>query len=202
VSSDSQRTAPDPWDIGFGAVTLVGAVLALGLWFPNDIAGAFIEYSPAGKAQPGDAFFPILLASALLVLSVVQLLGAFRSRTERLSLDSGAALTLANLEFLLKFFAIVLTGLAVMYWLGPLTTGALRALGVIDQTYRQLVDTVPYKYLGYVTGGFLMICGMITWAEGQVTRRAVLTVAIVLAASVVIFDLLLSNIQLPPNADY
>jgi hypothetical protein len=200
--TDRRRTAPDPWNIGFGAVTLTAALLALFVWFPNDIVGGFIEQNYAGKSEPGDAFFPFLLASALLVLSAVQLLGALVQRANR-DRDAGIGkLTPANLKFLLLFYAIVVTGLTVMYWLGPLTTEALRAFGFIDQTYRQLVDTAPYKYLGYLAGGFLMTFGLITWAEGKVRPRAVFTVILVLAVSVLIFDILLNNIQLPPNADY
>jgi hypothetical protein len=201
-SPDRRRSAPNPWDVGFGAVTLAGSLAALLFWFPHDIKGGFIETSLAGRLQPGDAFFPVLLASALLSLSVVQLFSVALTRTRQESDTAIGKLTPANLKFLFLFYAIVLTGLTVMYWLGPVTTALLKDMGIIDQSYRQLLDTPPYKYLGYIGGGFLMTAGLITWAEGKVRPHAILTVVIVLFLSVLIFGILLKNIQLPPNADF
>jgi hypothetical protein len=149
--------------------------------------------------EPGDAFFPVILAGMLLVLSAAQLLGALFGR--RPQAPSGK-LTAENLKFLFLFYAIVLIALTVMYWLGPLVVETLRSMGAIDQTYRQLVDTRPYKYLGYVAGGFIMSVGLIAWAEGRVRRTAVLSVVIVQALLIFILDVLLRNIQLPPNADF
>jgi hypothetical protein len=198
-SADGQRPARDPWSIGFGAVVLVSALLALTVWFPNDIKGGFIDLNQVGMPEPGDAFFPVILAGMLLVLSVAQLLGALFGR--RPQAPSGK-LTAENLKFLFLFYAIVLIALTVMYWLGPLVVETLRSMGAIDQTYRQLVDTRPYKYLGYVAGGFIMSVGLIAWAEGRVRRTAVLSVVIVQALLIFILDVLLRNIQLPPNADF
>lgn len=198
-SADGRRPARDPWNIGFGAVVLAVAVLALTLWFPNDIKGGFIELNQTGKPEPGDAFFPVILAGMLLVLSAAQLLGALFGRTAQ---APSGRLTAANLKFLLLFYAIVLVGLTVMYWLGPLVVDLLRGMGAIDQTYRQLVDTRPYKYLGYIIGGFILSMGLIAWAEGRVRPRAVVSVLIVQVSLIVILDVLLRNIQLPPNADF
>ncbi len=198
-SADGRRPARDPWNIGFGAVVLVSALLALTVWFPNDIKGGFIDLNQVGKPEPGDAFFPVILASMLLVLSAAQLLGALFGRKPQ---APSGKLTAENLKFLVVFYVIVLIGLTVMYWLGPLVVETLRSMGAIDQTYRQLVDTRPYKYLGYVTGGFIMSIGLIVWAEGGVRRSAVLSVVIVQALLILILDVLLRNIQLPPNADF
>jgi len=201
-TTDHRRPAPDPWSIGFGAVMLTASLLTLVVWIPNDIVGGFIDTGLTGKPEPGDAFFPMLLAGTLLILSAVQLLSAAMNRAVR-DPDSGIGkISPENLKFLFVFYAIVLGGLTVMYWLGPLTVKALRITGVIDFTYRQLVDTPPYKYLGYLVGGFLMTAGLIFRAEGKLRRRAILAVVIVLTLSVLIFDVLLNNVQLPPNADF
>lgn len=197
--ADSQRPARDPWNIGFGAVVLAAALLSLFVWFPNDIRGGFIEINQIGKPEPGDAFFPIILACMLLVLGASQLLGAVFGRQPP---TPSSRLTTDNLNFLFVFYAIIVVGLTVMYWLGPLVVDALRAAGAIDHTYRQLVDTAPYKYLGYVVGGFIMTLGLIFQAEGRIREHAVLTVVVVLASLILILDILLYNIQLPPNADF
>ena len=207
ASADNQYPAPnskdvgsrDPWDIGFGVVVLIAALLTLLVWIPIDIKGGFIEINQIGKPEPGDAFFPIILTSLLLVLSIGQLVGALFSRKPK---PASGRLTPDNLKFLFLFYAVVLTGLTVMYWLGPLAVETLRAAGIIDNTYRQLVDTAPYKYLGYVTGGFGMTMALIIWAEGKIRLRSVLTVVIVLALIILLLDIILHNIQLPPNADF
>jgi hypothetical protein len=197
--ADSQRPARDPWNIGFGVVVLAAALLSLFVWFPNDIRGGFIDINQVGKPEPGDAFFPILLAVLLLALGAGQLLFAvFGSKPQ----VPPGRLTPDNLKFLFGSYAIVAAGLAIMYWLGPLVVETLRALDATEHTYRQLTDTAPYKYLGYVTGGFLMTVGLIVRVEGLVRPRAVLAVIVVLALLIVILDVLLYNIQLPPNADY
>lgn len=199
ASADGQRPARDPWNIGFGAVAFAAAVLSLLVWFPNDINGGFIEINQIGKPEPGDAFFPVILAALLLVLSAGQVFGAILGHRPQAPPDR---LTPENLKFLFVFYAIIGVGLTVMYWLGPLVVDALRAIGTIDHTYRQLTDTAPYKYLGYVVGGFIMTLGLIIRAEGILRPRAVLTVVIVQASLILILDILLHNIQLPPNADF
>lgn len=196
------NAAPDPWDIGFGAVLFVLALLALFAWFPLDIRGGFVETDHAGKLAPGDAFFPVILTCTILVLAGLSVIGNLLWRRQQDDDASSGGLTRANLVFLAAFHAIVVAGLAIMYWLGPLVVALLDALGTMDLTYRQLVDTAPYKYIGYAAGGFLMTAGLIAWSEGRLTRRAVFTVLTVIAACVVIFDVLLINVQLPPNADY
>ena len=196
------NAAPDPWDTGFGAALFVLALLALLVWFPNDITGGFVETNFVGKIEPGDAFFPVLLAGTILVLSGFHFLRAMFSRGARDSAARSGRLTRENLRFLVLFHIIVIAGLAVMYWLGPLTVSLANLAGITDLSYRQLVDTVPYKYVGYVAGGFLMTASLITWTEGGLQRRSLFTVLAVIAASILVFDVLLNNVQLPPNADY
>jgi hypothetical protein len=196
------RRAPDPWNIGFGAIGLCLALATLLFWLPNDVGSGFLKTNRVGIQVPGDAFFPVLLAWALLLLSALQMLGAWRDRTEDSPGTASSKLTTDNFRFLVFLYAVVLVGLALMYWLGPAVTGLLRRLGMIDGTYRELLDTVPYKYIGYVAGGFTMVLGLIARAEGRVRPRAVLTVVIVLAALILIFDVSLKNVALPPNLDY
>ena len=199
LTTKNQRPARDPWNVGFGAVASIAAFITLLIWIPNDIKGGFIEINQIGKPEPGDAFFPIILAILMLVLSTGQLVGAVLSSKPQ---EASGKLTTNNLRFLFLFYAIILAGLTIMYWLGPLVVDGLRTIGTIDSTYRQLVDTAPYKYLGYVVGGFLMTTGLIAWAEGSIRPQAVLTVAIVIGILILVLDILLYNIQLPPNADF
>lgn len=196
------EAAPDPWDIGFGAVILAGSLLALFVWFPADIRGGFFHVNAVGKSEPGDAFFPIILASTLAVLSTIQLALAVLRPRPAPDGATPARLTARNFRFLATFVAFTGAGLVLMYWLGPLTVWAMQAAGLTEADYRNLTDTAPYKYLGYVVGGFLMTVGLIAWSEGRVRRGAVLTVVVVLATAIVVFDVLLHNVLLPPNAEF
>ena len=203
LSNDkSKRMAPDPWDIGFGVFVLAGALLSLFVWFPADIPTGFFFTNAIGREEPGDAFFPIILATLLAILSTIQLiLALFKYRTDDPSL-APAVLTFKNFRFLLLFSVIMAAGLAVMYWLGPMTVSLLNAWGGIDADYRQLTDTAPYKYIGYVIGGFLMTITLIAWTEGEIRPRSILAVLITLAVAIIIFDVVLKNVLLPPNADF
>ncbi|MHA1165518.1 MAG: hypothetical protein ACTSP0_08060 [Alphaproteobacteria bacterium] len=201
-AGSENNVAPDPWDIGFGAALFTLALLALLVWFPNDIKGGFVETNFVGKTEPGDAFFPVLLAGTILVLSGFHLLRGLFSRRASASAARSGRLTRENFIFLALFHLIVITGLAMMYWLGPLTVSLANLAGITDLAYRQLVDTVPYKYVGYVAGAFVMTASLITWTEGGLRRRSLFTILLVIAGSILVFDVLLTNVQLPPNADY
>lgn len=195
-----RRKAPDPWDIGFGAVVLAASVLALTVWFPADIPTGFFHINAIGREEPGDAFFPIILAALLAVLSTIQLAQAiWRGRDPAIPRGE---LTIDNLRFLALFLAIVGGGLAIMYGLGPIIVTALSALGDLDATYRQLSDTAPYKYIGYVAGGFAMTLALIAKTEGRIRWAGVVTVGLTLIVAILIFDVLLKNVLLPPNADF
>lgn len=201
TSPSEKRVAPDPWDIGFGAIVFVGALLALFVWFPSDIRGGFFNINQIGRPEPGDAFFPILLASALVLLSLVQMaLVLLRPTPPDTAIQ--AKLTLDNVKFLGLFLIITASGLAIMFWFGPVVVWTMREAGLIDATYRQLTDTAPYKYLGYVVGGFLMTMTLIAWTEGRVRVLSVVTVSVLLALFILIFDILLNNVLLPPNAEF
>ncbi|MBO6520238.1 MAG: hypothetical protein JJ900_05025 [Rhodospirillales bacterium] len=194
--------APDPWDIGFGVIVLAVSLLAIFVWFPADIKGGFFNTTPFGKIEPGDAFFPVLLAAALAVLSAIQLTISFIKGSPAPSAGSEGRLTRSNFRFLFIFFSICMAGLGIMFVLGPGIVWLMRELGLTDATYRHLTDTAPYKYIGYVVGGFLMTVTLITWTEGRVRPAGIVAVLSVLVVAIVVFDVLLTNVLLPPNAEF
>jgi hypothetical protein len=199
ASADNRPATRDPWDIGFGVVVLAVAVVALTVWFPNDIRGGVIVLGATGKPEPGDAFFPVILASLMGLLGAIQVCFALfkpSARAQAGRLDSG------NAVFMAGFCVIVGVGLALMYWCGPAVVGALKSVGLTEHDYRQLTDTAPFKYIGYVVGGFVMTVAIVVRAEGMVRPRALLAVVLVIAFLVFVIDGLLSNVQLPPNAEY
>lgn len=199
---EEKREALNLWDIGFGAALFGFALWALFMWFPVDIPTGFFFVNSIGREEPGDAFFPIILASLLAGLSAIQIILSWRNRRSNAEADETGRITLLNLKFLAIFLAVVGTGLGFMYWLGPLTITVLNAAGLLDGTYRNFSDTAPYKYLGYVAGGAVMTLALIIWAERRVRPVAVITVTGVLVVAILLFDVALRNVLLPPNADF
>lgn len=194
--------APDPWDIGFGVLVLAGSLLAIFVWFPADIKGGFFNTTPLGRIEPGDAFFPVLLAATLAVLSALQVTVSLLRGSPRPSEGSLGKLTSHNIRFLITFTAICAAGLSIMFVLGPAIVWGMRELGLTDAEYRHLTDTAPYKYIGYVVGGFLMTLTLIGWTEGRLRPVGIVAVVSVLVVAIVVFDVLLTNVLLPPNAEY
>lgn len=185
------------WETGIGLVGLLFAAFALFAWFPADIKGGITDTTPGGKTVPGDAFFPVMLTGFIGLMAAIQLvLGLLRPTPA--PLEDYPRLTVANLRFLAGLAAILCTSLALMWWAGPLV------LWLTDESrgYRQLLDTVPYKYAGFVSGGFVLGVSLITWAEGHFRVRSVLVTAALIAVLILVFDVALTNVQLPPNADY
>ncbi|TQV81768.1 hypothetical protein [Denitrobaculum tricleocarpae] len=202
LGGKEKREALNPWDIGFGAALLVFALWALFFWFPADIPTGFFFINSVGREEPGDAFFPIILASLLAGLSLIQMILSWRNRRSGDEAGVTGGITLSNLKFLALFLTVVGVGLGLMYWLGPVTVAVLNAAGLLDGTYRNFSDTVPYKYLGYVAGGSVMTLALIVWAEGRVRPVAVMIVIAVLVVAILLFDVALRNVLLPPNADF
>lgn len=202
VQDNINDKALDPWDIGFGVVIFIGALLAIFVWFPNDIRSGFFYVNAIGKTEPGDAFFPIILATTLAILSGIQLYISLFHKSSSASSEPCPAITVSNFKFLLTFGAICVLGLSIMYSLGPVTVWVMREFSLIDAEYRNLTDTAPFKYIGYVVGGFLMTVTLIAWTEGRVRKPAVISVLTVLVVAIIIFDKLLTNVLLPPNAEF
>jgi len=201
-SDASQRKTLDPWDIGFSVFVLASALLAIFVWFPLDIKGGFFNITPLGKVEPGDAFFPSLLAVSLALLSVLQLAISLLKGSPPPRDAEPSRLSSDNFRFLAIFLSICAIGLAMMYTLGPAVVWVMREIGATDASYRQLTDTAPYKYIGYVLGGLFITLTLIGWTEGRLRRGAIIAVFAVLFVAIGIFDGLLSNVLLPPNADY
>jgi len=193
------------WDAGFGACLSVLAILAMTVWFPLDIKGDFVETNFAGRIEPGDAFFPYILAFSVLILGLCTMVSALvrpSSPDVTETSEVEGRLTSANLGFLLRFNAIVILALAVMYWLGPATVWLSNMMFDETATYRQLLDTAPYKFVGYAVGGLGMTLGLIGWARGAVDWRSFAITVVILMFLLLVFDGVLTNVQLPPNADY
>lgn len=177
--------------LGFGVVIL--AVFVIVAWVPNDTATALIV-KQRGRLSIGDAMAPNL-AFGLVVLA--GLLIAFDKR----GVTFASHLTRANLRFLLFFTGVFLLAVVLMRWTGPLLVGLGEIAGLTDAGYRDLRDTVPWKYAGFVIGGTSMVTILICAMEHRFTWRAVLIGLLTVFGLIAIFDLPFPDLLLPPNGD-
>ena len=87
-------------------------------------------------------------------------------------------------------------GLGLMRWTGPLAAWLLDA-----GEYRLLRDTVPWKYMGFVTGGTVIVGGLVALMEARASLRAALIGLAAAAALAAAYDLPFGDLLLPPNGD-
>jgi len=59
----------------------------------------------------------------------------------------------------------------------------------------------PWKYLGYLLGGTLLIAGVVAWIERGVRWRSVVLAFGVVLALAMLYDLPFDDLLLPPNGD-
>lgn len=174
-------------DMVLGALALLFGLLIVFVWAPLD-SDTGIAQKIRGRWSIGDALAPTVAGCVIGVSGVFILIGGWLRAGE-------ARLSPANVRYLAAFIAIVAGGMIVMRFLGPITADAL------GYEYRLLRDTVPWKYLGFVTGGGGMIFGLMSLAEGRMRmRRFVLAIAIA-GGLALIYDLPFEDLLMPPNGD-
>ncbi len=180
------RNKPD-LILGFGVVIL--AIIAIIAWVPNDSATGVI-LKQRGRLSIGDAMAPM---AALALAALAGLLIIFDKRGVKLA----SHLTAANLRFILVFTGVFLLAVVFMRWSGPLIVGLGRALGLTEAVYRDLRDTVPWKYAGFVIGGTSMVSILICAMVHRFTWRAVFVGLLTVFGLIAIFDLPFPDALLP-----
>lgn len=183
-----------PWEFMIGGFGLALAIVAVTVWFPYDIAGSFMQKTLTGRIQPGDAFYPTVLAAILGLLGAIQMLASLRRTGDR----SAVGLSFENLRFLVVLCVLLgLSGL-LCYGLAPWLAETLNG----GRAYRLLRDTAPWKFLGFVLAAPALIWPMVALSEHRVSLRGVLFVGGFVAILLVVFGIALPDTFLPPNAEY
>lgn len=197
------------WTLGLGLFCVAFSLFALLYWIPIDVETGVVEQDRR-EVIIGDSMGPVFLAICILILAAAMIVGAglelLRGRQaaaqdDQADLEPPGALSAHNLGFLLRLFGFVFATMLLMVWFGPLTVDALGGLGFEIGTYRQLRDTVPYKYLGFIAGGFLLVFGLISMIEGRMSRNGALTAVFTITALIVVYDVPFDTLLLPPNGD-
>lgn len=172
---------------GSGARLHFFALLLIAVWLPLDTETGFVE-RVRGAYAIGDAMAP---AFAGLVFALAGVLMLIRPMPE-----DAPRLDRSHLAFLGMLLGLACLGLLLMRWAGPAATAMMNA-----DDYRLLRDTVPWKYIGFATGGFLITTGLVAIIERRLGRNAVLTGVFAVIVIIAIYDLPFDDLLLPPNGD-
>lgn len=185
----------DLWTLGLASIFAVLALVTLGAWIPADIESGIVE-THRRRTIIGDAMAPTAAAVGMLVSAfLLGCLEFLRPRTKSTAPDRGTA------TFIVRLAVPVCAGLVLMVHTGSLAVDAVNALGGDVGSYRLLRDTAPWKYLGYLVGGSVMIGGAIAVVERRFSKTAAATAAGATVALMLLYDLPFEDLLLPPNGD-
>jgi hypothetical protein len=182
--------------IAIAFVILAG--LAVFGWVPADSETPPI-YEFRRQVYIGDAMLPMVAAAGILICAIVHLALSFRRQVSDTTEAPFDTLTGA---FFAALFAILVAAFTLMFWAGPLALEVFGPGGDEAVTYRQMRASFPWKYIGYVFGGFVLVFGLISLIEGRMSwRRAVLSL-VAIGVLILIFDVPFDTLLLPPNGDF
>lgn len=188
------------WNLCIGLVFCVFSLFSLLWWIPGDTeTGVLVEdrYS----IEIGDAMAPTMVAFGILFISLSLIAGAVFQRGAAPA-DAGEGnigLSLENMKNMGVAALLIMTSLALMIWCGPLVVSLLQVLGADVPEYRLLSAAVPYKYIGFASGGFVLVFGLISWIEGKMSWRAAAAATGAVVALILIYDVPFDSLLLPPN---
>ena len=194
------------------AVALAAAVLFA--WIPLDVETGIAE-RVRGRTAVGDSLAP---AVAAVVLALAGLMTALESRREDSSDDSSddssgessganpppesvAKADWNVVRFPLVLLALFVSVVVVFRWAGPFAVWVAGMFNPDLPEYRLLRDSVPWKYIGFCGGGFLLTLTCIALAERRISRRALWLAVLSPLAIALLYDLPFDDLLLPPNGD-
>lgn len=178
-------------DTVLGLLVTLFALVLLFLWIPNDIDGDLINIVRR-RASIGDPLAPTL-TGYLLLLCGVMLTGTSLFRPA-----GSEGVSLRNFVFVLLAAVFLMVFVAVMLYAGPLAVSLFAG----GEEYRLLRSRLPWKYLGYLLGGFLLMIAVISVIERRVSPRTILLAVVVPLAIALFYDLPFDDVLLPPNGDF
>lgn len=189
----------DRW---LGLVALAASLLTLFVWIPLDVDTGIIEKARRSTVL-GDSFAPAVAAALVAIGGLLLLIerppkNSVAMPQDVATTESAGSLQLANVKFLLATFLILSLSLLVMRYAGPLLVALVGEEGA---SYRLLRDTPPWKYVGFVFGGVLLITGLISWVEKRFRFRFLVIGLATVLVLIAIYDLPFDDLLLPPNGD-
>lgn len=185
-------------EIWIALVCLALSLLAVFVWVPFDSETPPI-YTFRRQTFIGDAMLPMVAAGGIAIFAAIHLITSLR-RSESARQD--APFDALTVVFFALFAAILGGALVLMFWAGPAALALFGPSGEEPVTYRQMRSTVPWKYIGFVLGGFVLVFGVTSLVEGKMSVQRALYSIIAVIALIVIFDVPFDALLLPPNGDF
>ncbi len=188
-----------------GLAFLLFAILVVFVWVPLDTESGLLQ-KVRRRWLIGDALAPSVAGLMIAVGACAQIFegvtGAQRRQCAGQHIPTPAGgLTSANLGFALCALLVLLASFQIMRWFGPAAVALLGEQFGIEASYRALRDTVPWKYLGYVAGGFVLILASVVAVERRLSLRALLLAILAPLVIAMLYDLPFDDLLLPPNGD-
>lgn len=177
------RNNNDRW---LGLAFLAFALAVVFVWVPLDVDSGLVERIRR-RLVIGDSLAPVC---AGFVIGAGGLLAAFRPTPE------ARRIAFANLAWASALILLFAASLATMRYAGSAVAQIFAENG-----YRPLRNTVPWKYIGFLLGGAILVSGMAGLASRRVGGREA-TLGIVAALLIALaYDLPFEDLLLPPNGD-
>ncbi|MEL6207298.1 MAG: hypothetical protein AAFR47_18580 [Pseudomonadota bacterium] len=184
-------------EIWIAVVFLALGLIAAVLWVPLDSETPPI-YTFRRQTYIGDAMLPMVAAAGIAICAALHLLLSWRRSRDAVD----APFDVLTGSFFLALFGIVAVSLLLMFWAGPAALALFGPTGEEPVTYRQMRSTLPWKYIGFVLGGFVLVFGITSLIEGKLSARRALSSILAVAVLILIFDVPFDTILLPPNGDF
>ncbi|MEP4039424.1 hypothetical protein [Pseudophaeobacter sp.] len=177
-------------EIVLGLAAIGSALVALGVWIPADIDTGVVDVWRR-TIRIGDAMLPSFAAAGMLLAGLVMLVRAI------VLVPNGLHRVISPV-FLVTSCLVMALGLTLMQVSGPLIVW----LWFSGETpYRLLLDTAPWKYIGFVIGGSFMIFCFTALTSHRFSWNFVLLALVSTVLIALIYDLPFDNLLLPPNGD-
>lgn len=178
-------------EVRVGVAFLVLALVVLGVWIPLDTETGWVEMLRR-RLVIGDALAPSL-AAMLVGLGGLFVIANALFMPEKAPAQFGWT----QLAYLLWCLGLSLVSFALMRWVGPVAL----ALAGEAASYRDLRDSLPWKYLGFVAGGFVLILTSVVAVERRLSLAALALALFAPLAIAMVYDLPFEDLLLPPNGD-
>ena len=135
------------WTIGLSLFFIVAGALTLFVWIPHDVETGVVE-TFRRRTTIGDAMAPTLAAAAILACSVIMGVSSILRvrRVDDKPAEPGP--DRRSYIFLLRLSVVIVMGLVVMVFAGPLAVELVNVILAETGTYRQLKASLPYKFWG------------------------------------------------------